>query len=190
MTHRAPSIIFRSRDKIREAENIILDFFIRLMDFFIRFNMESNSPQAQSSNNANQNSPQNYKHPIALEKITLVNVEGLNKHAQIVTFKKFQFQGIVKMLNDTEAIQTRKIRKIAMTGIKLSFNSKLQEMFVGLGCSLAEENRCTFNGKIYLKKARIKDVADKVNITRKFETVQNFDRNAVRYILNIIIYNI
>ena len=87
-------------------------------------------------------------------------------------------KGIVKMLNVPKVIQ---IRKIAMHGIKLSFNRELQEMFVGLRCPLAAQNRCTFDGKICIKKARVEDVAKAVNITRKFEAVPNVDRNAVRY---------
>ena len=141
--------------------------------------MESNSPQAKSSDNATQNSSQNHKHhPIALELVRLVNVVGFNPERKTVTSKNLKFQGIVKKLNDKKVFQTRRIE---MTGIKLSFDSKLQEMYVGLGCTLKAQNHCTFNGKIYLKKARVRDVADEVNITRKFEAVQNVDRNAVRY---------
>ena len=143
--------------------------------------MESNSPQAKSGNNATQNVPQNHKHhPIALEMIRLINIIGLNQQGEKVSVKKLQFQGIVKMLNDTKIV---KIRKIAMTGNKLKYNQKLLQMSVGLGCSLAAQNHCTFNGKISLKKVRVKDIADEVNITRKFEAVQNVDRNAVRYII-------
>ena len=82
------------------------------------------------------------------------------------------------MLRTTEVI---KVQKIAMTGTKFSFNGKLQEMYVGMGCSLAAANRCTFDGKIFLKKDRVRDVANHVKIKRKFEAVRNVTRNAVRY---------
>ena len=51
----------------------------------------------------------------------------------------------------------------------LSCNQKLQEIYVGLGCSVAAANRCTFEGKILLKKDRVSDVVKHVQITRKFE---------------------
>ena len=82
------------------------------------------------------------------------------------------------MLRTTEVI---KVQKIAMTGTKFSFNGKLQEMYVGMGCSLAAANRCTFDGKIFLKKDRIRDVANQIKITRKYEAVRNVSRNAVKY---------
>ena len=126
----------------------------------------------------NTNLPQNQKnHPIALEMIRLVNVIGVNQQGQKVSTKKLQFQGIVKMLNNPKVIG---IRKVAMTGKKLTFNQKLQEMQVGLSCSLAVQNRCTFDGKINVKKAKVFEVARQVQITKKFESVKNVTRNVVR----------
>ena len=89
--------------------------------------MESNSPQAKSSNNTTQNTPQNHKHhPIALEMIRLINIIGLNKQGEKVTRKKLQFQGIVKMVQDNK--KAIHIRKIAMTGKRLTLNQKLAKM--------------------------------------------------------------
>ena len=142
--------------------------------------MESNSPQTNWSNNATQNSSQNPKHhPIALELVRLVNVFGFNQERKTITSKKLQFQGIVKSLNVAKVIQ---IRKIAMHGIKLAFDRELQVMFVGLRCALAAQSRCTFDGKICIKKARFEDVLKAVKITRKFEAVPNVTRKAIRFI--------
>ena len=139
---------------------------------------EALSRAASSLQNLPQNNlPQTRNHPIALEMIRLVNVIGLNQQGQKISSKKLQFQGIVKMLNNSKMTQ---IRKVAMTGKKLTFNQKLQEMQVGLSCSLAAQNRCTFDGKINVQKARVFDVARQVQITKKFESVKNVTRNAVK----------
>ena len=144
---------------------------------------EALSRAASSLQNLPQNNlPQTLKnHPIALEMIRLVNVIGLNQQGQKVTSKKLQFQGIVKTLNNPKVIS---IRKVAMTGKKLTFNQKLQEMQVGLSCSLVAQNRCTFDGKINVKKAKVFEVARQVQITKKFESVKNVTRNAVKNIYN------
>lgn len=128
-----------------------------------------------------QNLPQNIKnHPIALEMIRLVNVIGINQQGQKVASKKLQFQGIVKMVNNQNVNNQKiQIRKLAMTGKKLTFNQKLQEMQVGLSCSLATQNHCTFDGKINVKKARVFEVARQVQLTKKFESVQNVTSNAL-----------
>ena len=117
---------------------------------------EALSRAASSLQNLPQNNlPQTLKnHPIALEMIRLVNVIGLNQQGQKVVSKKLQFQGVVRTLNNPKVIS---IRKVAMTGKKLTFNQKLQEMQVGLSCSLAAQNRCTFDGKINVKKAKVRD---------------------------------
>ena len=138
---------------------------------------EALSRAASSLQNLPQNNLPQKNHPIALEMIRLVNVIGLNQQGQKVTSKKLQFQGIVKMLNSSKVIQ---IRKVAMTGKKLTFNQKLQEMQVGLSCSLAAQNRCTFDGKINVKRTLVYEVARQVQVTKKFESVKNVTRNAVR----------
>lgn len=138
---------------------------------------EALSRAASSLQNLPQNNLPQKNHPIALEMIRLVNVIGLNQQGQKVTSKKLQFQGIVKMLNSSKVTQ---IRKVAMTGKKLTFNQKLQEMQVGLSCSLAAQNRCTFDGKINVQRKLVYEVARQVQVTKKFESVKNVTRNAVR----------
>ena len=144
---------------------------------------EALSRAASSLQNLPQNNlPQTLKnHPIALEMIRLVNVIGLNQQGQKVVSKKLQFQGVVRTLNNPKVIS---IRKVAMTGKKLTFNQKLQEMQVGLSCSLAAQNRCSFDGKINVKKAKVFEVARQVQITKKFESVKNVTRNAVKNMHN------
>ena len=118
-------------------------------------------------------------HPIAIEMIRLVNVIGLNSRGEKAKGKKLQFHGIVKM------VENPNVRvKVEMTGMKLSFNQKLNEMIVGLGCTFAAQNRCTFDGKINIKKNRVFEVARQVQIRKKFEAVRNVARNAVRYMQN------
>ena len=142
--------------------------------------MESNSLESKSSNNATQNSPQNHKHhPITLEKITLINIIGLNKQGEKVTRKKLQFQGIVKMVQDNK--KEIHVRKIAMTGKRLTLNQKLAEMCIELDCSLTTAKSCTFEGKIHIKEAKVFEVARQVQISKKFETVKNVTRKAVRF---------
>ena len=109
------------------------------------------------------NSPLQY-HPIALETIK-------NNPA-----KKLFFQGIVRITN-----KVPQIRKIVMKGTKLTFDTKLQKMIVELDCPLAAQNRCTFYGKINIKKAKAFEVARQVQISKKFETVKNVTRKAVRF---------
>ena len=116
-------------------------------------------------------------HPIAIEMIQLVDVIGLNSRGEKAKGKKLQFQGIVKMVKNPNVRV-----KVKMTGRKLSYNQKLSEMAVGLGCTFEAKNRCTFNGKINIKKNKVYEVARQVQITKKFEMVKNVTRNAVRYI--------
>ena len=102
-------------------------------------------------------------HPIAVEMIRLV--DG----------KIFQCQGIVKLINNPNN------PKVTMTGKSLYFNQKSCEMNVRLKCSLAAENRCTFEGKINIKDADVFQVVRQIQITKRFESVKNVTRNAVRY---------
>ena len=118
------------------------------------------------------NSPQKNL-PIALEMIKLVNVIGLNKCGEKMACKQLQFQGIVN---------SSKNRKVTMTAMRLTFDKPLIEMTVGLRCSLSAQNRCTFDGKINIKKAKVFAVARQVRIRKNFETVENNTRNAVGYI--------
>ena len=75
--------------------------------------------------------PQNLKnHPIALEMVRLVNIIGMNPQGQRVSSKKLQFQGVIKLAGNPKVIQ---VRKVSMTGKKLTFNQKMKEMQVGLG---------------------------------------------------------
>ena len=103
-------------------------------------------------------------HPIALETIK-------NNPA-----KKLFFQGIVRVTN-----KVPQIRKIVMKGTKLTFDPKLQEMIVELDCPLAAQNRCSFYGKINIKKAKVLEVATQIRTTQRFEAIRNVTRNAVRY---------
>ena len=139
----------------------------------------SNSPQAKSSNNATQNSPQNLEyHPIALEMIRFDDYIRTNEHGQRVSGRKLQFQGIVKVLNNKKVSQ---IQKIAMTGKRMTLNQKLVELYILLDCSLATAKGCTFEGKIHIKKAKASEVARQIQIEKKFETVPNVTRIAVRF---------
>ena len=142
--------------------------------------MESNSQQATSSNNSTQNSAQNYKHhPIALEMIRYDNYIRTNEQGQQVSGKTLQFQGIVKMLQDNKKLS--QIQKTAMTAKSLMFNLKLVELCLSLDCSLTTEKGCTFGGKIHIKKAKVFEVAKQVQIEKKFESVSNITRIAVRF---------
>ena len=117
------------------------------------------------------NSPQKNL-PIALEMIKLVNVIGLNKCGEKMACKQLQFQGIVN---------SSKNRKVTMTAMRLTFDKPLIEMTVGLRCSLSAQNRCTFDGKINIKKAKVLEVATQIRTTQRFEAIRNVTRNAVRY---------
>ena len=99
---------------------------------------EALSRAAVSIKNLPQNLPQNgvslpqnlRNHPIALEMVRLVNLIGTNPQGQRVSSKKLQFQGIVKVAGNPKVIQ---VRRVSMTGKKLTFNQKAKEMQVGLG---------------------------------------------------------
>ena len=112
------------------------------------------------------NSPQKNL-PIALEMIKFVNVIGPDKCGEKMAGKKLQFQGIVN---------SSKNRKVTMTAMRLTFDKPLIEMTVGLRCSLSAQNRCTFDGKINIKKAKVFEVARQVQISK------NNTRNVVEYI--------
>lgn len=135
------------------------------------------SSAAASLQNLPQNLSQNSKmHPIALEMVRMVNIVGINQQGQKIQSKKLQFQGIVRLMSNPKVIQ---VRRVSMTGKKLTFNQKLREMQVGLSCALVAQNNCTFDGRINVKQDRVFDVARQVQVHKKFESVQNVTRNVV-----------